>query len=759
MWPRYILFIALSLGLVGLNAYLMRQFGPEPAAPKPAQVAEAPEAKPNEDPKPDAEAKPAEKPAEKTAVAAAKTKPAEEPAAAQPEEPESWWTLGSADPSGAYRLLVTLTTRGAAVNRIEMSTARLHQPDNRNGWLGGVVMDQALNGVGALVQVVGEGTPAMAAGIVVGDVIQSVNGRPVSGYATLRAALEDTKPGQTVEVVVRRQNQSVTLPVTLGWQPMEVVGADYGAPPSFLMAFSQIDNLKPEAAAPEADAKAEEIEREIPGANLRTAAWEVVSKDQNHIKFRRRLPQNDLVVYKTFRLEPVPQESLADETYPGYHLTYDIEIENTGSAARQVVYQIEGPNGLPKDGWWYASKVGRTWTGGAGLRDAVMYSSDYKVSPSAAVAKGDLGPYPVKAPVQFFGVDAQYFAAMLIPQRGDSEEIWYSQWSPVRYGAFDEQFPQLANISVRVESVAREIKAGESLKEQYLVFAGPKRPDLLEHYGLSEVVYYGWFGWVARSLLVVLHGIHSVIPNYGIAIILLTVLVRLAMFPLSRKQAMNMQKMSELQPEIKRIQEKHKNNMEARGRAQQELFRKHNYNPAGGCLVMFIQLPIFIGLYRALMVDVELYQAPLLSETIRWASNLAAPDMLFDWSAWMPMFVQGWLGPFFNVFPIVAVGMFLWQQKMFMPPPTDEQQALQQKMMQYMMIFMGVLFFKVASGLCLYFIASSLWGVAERKFLPKAAKPASGESPPEKPASRPLAPRPNNGRDGSSPQKKKSPRR
>ena len=86
-----------------------------------------------------------------------------------------------------------------------------------------------------------------------------------------------------------------------------------------------------------------------------------------------------------------------------------------------------------------------------------------------------------------------------------------------------------------------------------------------------------------------------------------------------------------LQPEIKKIQEKHKNNAEARTKAQQELFRKHNYNPLSGCLPIFIQMPVFIGLYRSLMVAIELRDAPLISNSIRWCSNLAAPDMLFDW--------------------------------------------------------------------------------------------------------------------------------
>ncbi len=141
-----------------------------------------------------------------------------------------------------------------------------------------------------------------------------------------------------------------------------------------------------------------------------------------------------------------------------------------------------------------------------------------------------------------------------------------------------------------------------------------------------------------------------------------------------------------------------------------------------------IQLPIFIGLYKALSIDAGLYGAPLLSPAIRWCTNLSAPDMVFDWSgfwAWI-----GWsgfntgqgmltLGPYFNLLPMLTIVLFIVQQKIMMPPPVDEQGRMQQKIMQYMMIFMGFLFFKVPSGLCVYFIVSTLWGLAERRFIPK----------------------------------------
>jgi YidC/Oxa1 family membrane protein insertase len=240
-------------------------------------------------------------------------------------------------------------------------------------------------------------------------------------------------------------------------------------------------------------------------------------------------------------------------------------------------------------------------------------------------------------------------------------------------------------------------------------------------YGLESWIYYGWFGLIARFLSSVLHFFYAILGNYGIAIILLTVLVRSCMFPISRTAARNAAMMQELAPEMRKIAEKHKNNLEARGKAQQELFRQHNYNPLSGCWLMFLQLPVFVGLYRCLAIDIELRQAPLIPG-IEWCSNLAGPDKLFYWkNDFFSYFTDesGWLGPYFNLLPIFTIVLFLLHQKLFTPPATDEQTEMQMKMMKIMTVFMGVLFYKVPAGLCLYFITSSLWGIAERKLLPK----------------------------------------
>src|SRR5690606_13280183 len=427
----------------------------------------------------------------------------------------------------------------------------------------------------------------------------------------------------------------------------------------------------------------------------------------------------------------------------------EFDFVNQSDQKHTIAYQLDGPSGLPIEGWWYANKIGRQW-GAVGVRDVAYYVKDsspqvvsaYRLSKDEAVAIQPAEPF------WYVAVDGHYFASALLPTAQSA--LLPATMIPLRGGPVpaDAKQAKLTNTSFRLIGKPLELPPGQPLDDEWVpgptaqslrLFIGPKAPALLAQEGenVSELVYYGWFGWVARPMLGVLRFFYAIVGNYGIAIILLTVLVRAAMFPLSRKQALSAQKMQELQPELRRINEKYKKNYEARTKATQELFRKHNYNPFGGCLLLFVQLPIFVGLYRGLMVNVELRQAPLIPG-LSWCSNLAAPDMLFRWDGFMPAFLAsetGWLGPYFNVLPIITIFLFLMHQKMFMPPPADEQAAMQQKMMKYMMIFFGFLFFCVPSGLCIYFIASSLWGIAERKLLPKtqhataAAAPATTERP------------------------------
>jgi YidC/Oxa1 family membrane protein insertase len=756
MERRFVLFLVLSFTILLGHAALMRRLNPS----KPQPRAKAPQAaepgaggdQGNRGPQ---NAKGDDR------TKAAKKAPQEQEGATRPPErqvpgsiPRRWGALGSADPEDPYRMLVTWDNKGAAVTRIELSSPRYRDLEDRSGYLGHLVMDKdaigkGFRGKGCPVQVVGAGTPAAEACLKVDDLITALGEEKISGVDDLREALQATRPNKPVTLTIVRDNRQITREVTLGRRPLEVIRPEAGDPSSFLLTLQQVkgEDLEGEVLARDDADDRLEVGGELAGLDLWTGNWEVREADQGHVVFGRVLDKRGLEVTKSYRLEKVPAELIEDADYKAYHLLLEVKIRNIGGQERRVAYQLDGPNGLPAEGAWFASKIGRKWFQAVGLRDTVVSFNGAKPSligcPKIADGKVDGLPWQGEA-ISYIGVDAQYFACVLLPQKDDGNvrlppsedpsELWIAQSQPLRVGQVDEKKKSLTNTSCRLVSQVYRLAPGgkrnDTLSHRFVVFAGPKKPQVLAQYdGLKELVYYGWFGAIARPMSGILHFFYGMVRNYGLAILMLTVLVRGCMFPLSRKQALGAQKMQELQPEIRRIQEKYKNDMEGRTRAQQELFRKHNYNPFSGCLVLFVQLPIFVALYRSLMVDIELRQAPLLSQAIRWCSNLAAPDMLFDWSGFLPRFLLGWLGPYFNLLPVLTVVLFIVQQKMFMPPAADEKTAQQQKMMQYMMIFIGVMFFKVASGLCIYFIASSLWGLAERKFLPRASSASSDAQP------------------------------
>jgi len=793
---RYIIFVVLSVALLLANAWFMRWMNP----PQPPAAQQEIAAKDAENPaqkkdaikkvgdQKNAENKEVEKKTAEANIAAApvaaandQKKPGDplKPAAEAPPvetPPQQFGTLGSADPNSPFRLLVTWDNRGAVVQRIETNGPRLTDQENRSGYLGHLNGETDPQG-GCIVRVVGEGTPAQRADLrpprlddkgkrVEYDSIIELAGTEIATAADLDDALAQTNPGQVVEIVVNRVDKSgtkrVELTATLIREPMQVVRPEGADPLSFLLTLESLGKQK--------IAKGDD---ELPGVRMLTAPWRVVQDKAKpdlvtfEYDLQRDMPNERLVVRKVFRLVQVDPTEAADPTARAYHLEMHVEVVNKGVEPREVAYRLDGPTGLPIEGAWFASKIspnGYIFPKPVGMRDvAVSFLRNGNEYPELVSLNSIIDDEDEKLrwqdqPLVYLGVDAHYFASVLIPRQKDPNQVRFSQVMPLRVGPIPDEKSKRnrTNISCRVISEPLTLAAaGGTLNDEFEVFAGPKKPDLLAHYGLGSLVYYGWFGWVSKPMLQILHFFYSIVPNYGIAIVMLTVMVRLCMFPLSRKQALGAQKMQELQPEIKKITEKYKGNMEARTKAQQELFAKHNYHPLSGCLPAFVQLPIFMGLYRSLAVDVELRGAPLISDSIRWCSNLAAPDMLWRWQEYLPAFIAsetGWLGPYFNLLPCITIALFIWQQKMFMPPPADEQAAMQQKVMRFMMIFMGVMFFKVASGLCLYFIASSTWGIAERKLLPKVAKPHSGESlPPPPPPKKRLPPvRPSgNGGNGS----------
>ncbi len=734
----------ISLGLMLLAGKL---FPPPPNPKQPAAAAPANAKAGAKGAAPAGEAKKSEQPPPVQAPPPpAAAKAGELPAIARSSVPLQFVALGSLDPNSDYRMLVTLTNAGAAVLRVEMASPRYRDQHDWSGYLGDLELKNVPGG--AQVQVVGVGTPAAKAKIEPGDVIVGLGNPQTTSVKTaddLATALADTKPQHEITLQVRHGDQAPQPRVVrLMRRPFAVVRpeienyrmrkvdppADFVDRPSFLLTLSEL-NGKPLS---KADAK------RIADV-LESGTWELTAHDEKSAAFRRALPELNLELVKRYTLAVVPPKQRDDIDFPAYHLRLDVELRGTAAAAPadakppSAAYRLDGPTGMPLEGWWYARKVSQHW-GGASLRDvAVRFagSSELEID-NSQIAKGKVPPMGDGQALAYAGVDSQYFSAVLIPQIASLNDVWFDTTEAVFVGSQPDPHAVIyANVTCRLSHKSFGLAADAPHQDSYQVFLGPKRPDLLSqyypagnaNYSLKDLIYFGWFGAIARVMLVILHAFYSIVGNYGIAILMLTVLVRGAMFPISYKQTKNMARIQALKPEMDRINEKYKNDMQKKSQATQELYRKNKINPLGGCLPLFLQMPVFIGLYRALLVDVELRQSPFFGHSIQWCSNLAAPDMFLNWSAVMPEVVtqgQGLfgLGPYLNVLPLITVVLFLVTQRMTMPAPTNDQAAMQQKMMKYMTLFMGLFFYKVPSGLCLYFIASSMWGIAERKLLPKA---------------------------------------
>lgn len=703
--------------------------------------------------------------------------PTEKPAG-KPQNPSVGITLG--DPDKGYKLQVTLTSRGAGVEQAELvertdkGKLRYRSLEHAGGYLGYLGLAETARGL--KIRTLPASTPAVSAtgiagGLQVGDVLVELNGSPTLTQSGVEQILAQTKPGESAQLVVERQvdgkTQRLEGTVQLSEAPLDVLRMIPGHSeavqgnlhrPGLLTTLGSIGGTQIPLGLYALPALQDTLHIDWAVHPLEVSGGQGVEFRlplDSFLAGTGRPQQLDLV--KRYRLYPV------DDNHDGYLLDLETVIVNRNDVDVSLSFRQEGLPGLTLEGWWYTIKISPHMFSGAGQRDVIYdtIGGDHQIATTRSVVdrarktEADMlakyGARPPQAPVgmptillsegepadmrslSYIGVDAPYFTASILPHPQDEEALsnlrnaaaFSVTHSPER---IDKAQLQATNTSFWFDTDEQVVPSGGEYSQRYQVFIGPKTPQALATHGLGRAIEYGWFPWIAKPLSAILHFFHAIVGNYGLAIVMLTVVVRGSMFPLGRKAAINAQRMQELQPEMKRINELYKDDMEKRAKAMQEIYAKHNFKPLAGCLPMFIQLPIFIGLYRCLSVDLSLRQEPLIPG-LSWASNLAGPDQLLNWSqwSWMPEFIvgrgTGWLGPYFNILPMVTVLLFLLQQKMLMPKATDEQTRMTQKMMQFMTIFMGVMFFKVPSGLCIYFITSSAWSLVERKLV-KRSMPA-----------------------------------
>jgi YidC/Oxa1 family membrane protein insertase len=305
---------------------------------------------------------------------------------------------------------------------------------------------------------------------------------------------------------------------------------------------------------------------------------------------------------------------------------------------------------------------------------------------------------PIPGPLDIVGLEDKYFAGIILPGPPD-QTFRYGRrvWTPADWKGKDSDKPQ---------ALFALLGSAQPKPLAFRIFAGPKdRNDLRSvNPPLDSLVNFGFFKWFAEPLFLALHYIHDhVVGNYGWAIVILTVLINLAMFPLKLKSIKSAQEMQRIAPLVKDIQDKYKQykfNDPRKQRMNQEvmkLYQEHHINPLGGCLPMALQMPFLYGFYRVLDLPIELRHAPWMG----WIKDLSAADPLY-------------------ILPIIMVVTMFILQKMTPVATTDPGQ---QRMMMLMPLFFGIMFFRFASGLVLYFMVANLVGIAQQVIINKKISP------------------------------------
>ena len=332
------------------------------------------------------------------------------------------------------------------------------------------------------------------------------------------------------------------------------------------------------------------------------------------------------------------------------------------------------------------------------------------------------GAYAVDSPLSFAGVQEKYFAVLL---HGANESAQHSLIGASSRRVYDQEAghvdPQHPENGWRqlVTDVQLELSLpaqGEKRTWSYVLYAGPKDPARMEAAWADHTALVrndqGIFHGIASVLLSILNFFQRITGNWGVAIILLTLTVRTILFPINRRSQTAMAryqaKMKRLQPKIDELKKRLEKDPSKLRAEQAKLMQAEGaFPPLGGCLPMFLQIPVFFGLFAALKTSFDLRQAPFLF----WIHDLSLPDHLM---------YLGWGGPanYLNVLPPLMVVAWIWQQK-GMPLPADEQAARMQKMMMWMPAVMGIFLYNYAAGLSLYMITQSGLGLIEQKVIKK----------------------------------------
>ena len=304
---------------------------------------------------------------------------------------------------------------------------------------------------------------------------------------------------------------------------------------------------------------------------------------------------------------------------------------------------------------------------------------------------------PEAGAVRWIALQHRYFLSALMPLQPVETQVLTSSPSP---GIVENRFAQ----------PGVDLAPGTQKRFDYELFFGPKSMKLLGEvgYDLDRVIDFGWFDFIAKPCLWLMNFIYRYVPNYGVAIICLTLITKIILWPLGNKSYKSMGEMKKIQPLMADIREKYKDDKKKMNQEMMALYRTYKINPMGGCLPMAAQIPVFIALYRMLYEAIELRHASFFG----WINDLSAPDRLFRFGFSVPLMEPPYGIP---VLTLVMGASMLLQQKMS-PPPGDPSQA---KIMMLMPIVFTFIFINFPSGLVLYWLVNNLFSMGQQYYTQK----------------------------------------
>ncbi|WP_420343300.1 membrane protein insertase YidC [Paenirhodobacter sp.] len=379
-----------------------------------------------------------------------------------------------------------------------------------------------------------------------------------------------------------------------------------------------------------------------------------------------------------------------------YLFTVTQGVQNaTGAPVRLAPYGIVARHGIPD-----SQRVYVLHEGAVRMTDGKLQEIKYKNITKLDAVQGE-GQADVLQGTEngWIGFTDKYWMTTLVPSDGAFTSV-------VKYT------PSANIYQAEVRLPVMEVAPGASASAETRLFAGAKEWEIIKHYqddtGITRFVDsidWGWFFFLTKPMFRLLHWLHGAIGNMGWAIVALTFIIKLIVFPLARKSYISMAKMKELQPEMEKLKESAGGDRMKMQQGMMELYKTNKVNPAAGCLPILLQIPIFFSLYKVIYVTIELYHAPWFG----WIRDLSAPDpsSILNLFGLLPFATPEPHSMFFmfslGVLPIL-LGISMWFQQKLNPAPTDPSQAMIFAWMPWVFMFMLGSF---ASGLVLYWIANN----------------------------------------------------